>query len=106
MSFLNKFQAFIELKYVCCFRRMKQRVIWKWETGEMNDLPSNVLLSKWLPQNDVLAHPNLKVFITHGGQSSFQESLCYQKPIVSSPHFLQIINVSLYNVAVYILCIE
>jgi len=65
------------------FSRLKQRVIWKWETEVMDDLPSNVLLSKWLPQNDVLGHDNLKVFITHGGQSSFQESLCYQKPVVS-----------------------
>lgn len=48
----------------------------------MEDLPPNVILSKWLPQNDVLGNDNLKVFITHGGQSSFQESLCYQKPVV------------------------
>merc|ERR1712223_345253 len=43
------------------------------------------MLSKWVPQQDGLAHPNLKVFVTHGGQSSFQESLCHQKPIVAVP---------------------
>jgi hypothetical protein len=42
-----------------------------------------VMLAKWLPQQDILAHPNLKVFISHGGQSSFQETLCHQKPVVS-----------------------
>lgn len=36
------------------FSRLKQRVIWKWETEEMPDLPKNVKLSKWLPQQDVL----------------------------------------------------
>jgi glucuronosyltransferase len=46
--------------------------LWKWETEEMKDTPKNVMLSKWLPQQDVLAHPNLKLFITHVGQSSFQ----------------------------------
>ena len=42
-------------------------------------------MSNWLPQQDVLAHPNLKVFITHAGQSSFQETLCHQKPVVAIP---------------------
>jgi glucuronosyltransferase len=57
--------------------------IWKWETETMDDKPSNVMLSKWLPQQDILAHPKLKVFITHAGQSSFQETLCHQKPVVA-----------------------
>ena len=68
------------------FGRFKQYdVIWKWETEEMPDKPDNVLLSKWLPQQEILGHPNLKVFITHAGQSSFQETLCHQKPVVAIP---------------------
>ena len=66
--------------------RFKQYdVIWKWETEEMPDKPENVMLSKWLPQQEILGHPNLKVFITHAGQSSFQETLCHQKPVVAIP---------------------
>ena len=64
------------------FSKLKQKVLWKWETEKMDGLPKNVMLSKWLPQQDVLGHPNVKLFITHGGQSSFQESLCHQKPVV------------------------
>ena len=48
------------------FSRLKQKVIWKWET-EMADAPDNVLISSWLPQTSLLAHPNLKLFITHAG---------------------------------------
>merc|ERR1711953_178814 len=58
--------------------------IWKWDE-ELPGAPKNVLVSNWLPQQDVLAHPNLKVFITHAGQSSFQETLCHQKPVVAIP---------------------
>ena len=26
------------------FAKLKQRVVWKWETGQMKDLPSNVMV--------------------------------------------------------------
>ena len=36
------------------FSRLKQRVLWKWETETMAGLPANVKLAKWVPQQDVL----------------------------------------------------
>ena len=32
------------------FAKLKQKVLWKWETEHMDDLPANVKLSKWVPQ--------------------------------------------------------
>ena len=72
------------------FKGLKQKVLWKWETEEMADKPDNVMLSKWLPQQEILAHPNCKLFITHGGQSSFQETLCHKKPVVSESYPISI----------------
>ena len=66
------------------FGKLKQKVLWKWETEVMDDKPSNVMLHKWLPQQDVLGHPNVKLFVSHGGQSSFQETICHQTPAVSN----------------------
>ena len=68
------------------FGSLKQKVLWKWETDTMKDKPENVMLYKWLPQQDVLGHPNVKMFVSHGGQSSFQETLCHQKPAVSQDY--------------------
>ena len=73
----------IRLALLDVFGRLKQRVLWKWETETMADKPANVMLSKWLPQQDILGHPKLRLFVSHGGQSSCQESLCHQKPMVS-----------------------
>ena len=75
------------------FSRLKQKVIWKWET-EMPDAPSNVLISSWLPQTSLLAHRNVKVFVTHGGAGSTQETICHKTPIVGVPIFGdQVVNV-------------
>ncbi|KAJ6630489.1 UDP-glucuronosyltransferase 2B10, partial [Pseudolycoriella hygida] len=67
------------------FSKLKQRVIWKWETEQMDGLPSNVRLSKWLPQQDVLGHKNIKLFITHGGHGSTTEALYHGVPLVGIP---------------------
>lgn len=66
--------------------RLQQQVLWKWDFEEMDGTPENVMLSKWLPQQDILAHPNLKLFVTHGGQSSSQEAWCHKKPMVISQY--------------------
>lgn len=50
------------------FGRLKQNVIWKIENDTLSNIPSNVKIAKWLPQSDILAHPNIVLFITHGGK--------------------------------------
>lgn len=37
------------------FSKLPQKVLWKWE-GNMTDLPPNVKISKWLPQQDILGN--------------------------------------------------
>merc|ERR1711909_69620 len=60
-------------------------IIWKWDEEEVVGLPSNVVLSKWLPQQDLLAHPNLRVFVTHGGLGSLVEAIYHKAVIVGIP---------------------
>jgi len=43
------------------FENINMPVIWKWDTDVAKDVPKNVLIKDWLPQQDLLAHPNLKV---------------------------------------------
>ncbi|KAL1459346.1 hypothetical protein WDU94_011337 [Cyamophila willieti] len=63
------------------------RIIWKWEEENMDRLPSNVICRKWLPQHDLLAHPNIKLFITQGGLQSLQEAVHFQVPVIGIPFF-------------------
>jgi glucuronosyltransferase len=72
--------------FLSVFSKLKQRVLWKFE-AELENLPPNVKIGKWLPQHDILAHPNIRLFITHGGALSTQEAIYSGVPLVAIPIF-------------------
>ncbi|XP_023172067.2 UDP-glucuronosyltransferase 2B15-like [Drosophila hydei] len=79
---LEKRQALIET-----FSKLKQRVLWKFEEPNLVGKPENVFISDWFPQDDILAHENVVLFITHGGLLSTTESIYHGKPFVGIPIF-------------------
>ncbi|XP_039999463.1 UDP-glucuronosyltransferase 1A1-like [Xiphias gladius] len=67
------------------FRQIPQKVIWRY-TGQVPDnVPENVKMMKWVPQNDLLAHSGVRAFITHAGSHSVFEALCHAVPMVLLP---------------------
>ncbi|EDW66951.1 UDP-glycosyltransferase UGT5 [Drosophila virilis] len=79
---LEKREAFVET-----FRNLKQRVLWKFEEPNLPGKPDNVFISDWFPQDDILAHENVILFITHGGLLSTTESIFHGKPVLGIPFF-------------------
>ena len=71
--------------FINAFKRLPMPIIWKWDDDDLSDMPKNVIVKKWLPQNDLLAHPNLKVLVSHGGLLSLQEALFHRVTIVGVP---------------------
>ncbi|XP_018579880.1 UDP-glucuronosyltransferase 2B10 [Anoplophora glabripennis] len=67
------------------FSKRKEKILWKWEDDVLPGQPPNVKLGKWLPQQDILAHPNVKLFITHGGLLSTTETVYHGVPIIAIP---------------------
>ncbi|XP_059332199.1 UDP-glucuronosyltransferase 1A1-like isoform X6 [Ammospiza nelsoni] len=64
-----------------------QTVFWRYTGKAPPNLPKNVKLVKWLPQNDLLAHPKTRAFITHGGSHGIYEGICNAVPMVLMPLF-------------------
>ncbi|XP_074037721.1 UDP-glycosyltransferase UGT5 [Leptinotarsa decemlineata] len=72
--------------FLKAFSRIKQRVILKWEV-DIPEKPNNVKILRWAPQRDILAHPNLKGFISHGGLLGTLEAVHSGVPIMAVPQF-------------------
>jgi glucuronosyltransferase len=93
--------------------QVPQRILWKFE-GIMDDIPKNVMIKSWFPQRDILCkifiylkliffiiaitltycffffflvHPNIKLFISHGGISGIYETVDAGVPVLGFPLF-------------------
>lgn len=78
----QKMDAFLQ-----AFSELPQRVLWKWEGNSLPEQNKNIKTAKWLPQGDVLGHPNVKVFVTHGGLMGTMEAVYNGVPMVGIPLF-------------------
>ncbi|TKR89268.1 hypothetical protein L596_013399 [Steinernema carpocapsae] len=63
--------------------------IWKYENESHNAAAghANVVTSKWVPQNDLLNHPRMSLFITHSGLASTLETSARGVPMLCIPLF-------------------
>lgn len=77
----DKFEMFINV-----LGKLKQRVILKYESEDIpNGKAENILLVKWLPQNDLLAQKNIRLFISHCGLGAIGEAKFHGVPILAMP---------------------
>ncbi|XP_074857753.1 UDP-glucuronosyltransferase 1-2-like isoform X1 [Carettochelys insculpta] len=79
---MNKAEMFAE-----AFGTIPQTVFWRYTGQTPPNLANNTKLVKWLPQNDLLAHPKARAFITHGGSHGIYEGICNGVPMVLMPLF-------------------
>ncbi|XP_046443557.1 UDP-glycosyltransferase UGT5-like isoform X2 [Daphnia pulex] len=71
--------------FIRVFSKLPQRVVWKWEADIPQGVPSNIMMVDWLPQQDLLGHPNARLFITHGGMLGTQETIYHGVPLLGLP---------------------
>ncbi|KAM9123741.1 LOW QUALITY PROTEIN: UDP-glucuronosyltransferase 1A1-like [Pangshura tecta] len=75
------------MQFAEAFGTIPQTVLWRYTGEAPPNLANNTKLIKWLPQNDLLAHPKARAFITHGGSHGIYEGICNGVPMVLMPLF-------------------
>ena len=66
------------------------RVLWSIPKSHQHILPNvppSFRIESFVPQQAVLSHPSVRVFISHCGMNSINEALYYGKPILALPFF-------------------
>ncbi|XP_030018375.1 UDP-glucuronosyltransferase 2C1-like isoform X3 [Sphaeramia orbicularis] len=86
-SFVSALPADMTNEIAAAFAKLPQKVIWRHKGDRPANLGNNTLLVDWMPQNDLLGHPKMKLFIAHGGTNGVQEALYHGIPVVGIPLF-------------------
>ncbi|XP_065156557.1 UDP-glucosyltransferase 2-like [Atheta coriaria] len=73
-------------KFIAAFEQMPYDVLWKIDVFPPN-IPSNVKIVTWVSQLSVLVHPNVKMFIAHGGKGGMNEAIYFGVPTLFFPFY-------------------
>ncbi|KAI8515626.1 UDP-glucuronosyltransferase 2A1 [Branchiostoma belcheri] len=69
------------------FARLPQKVVWRYTGTPPPSLGTNTRTMEWVPQNDLLAHPKTKAFVSHCGYNGVAEAMYHGVPLVGMPLF-------------------
>ncbi|XP_058500993.1 UDP-glucuronosyltransferase 2C1-like [Solea solea] len=84
-TLVGKLPQDIAEEIAAAFAQLPQKVVWRYMGQRPVSLGNNTLLVDWLPQNDLLAHPKTRVFVSHGGTNGVQEAIYHGVPVVGLP---------------------
>lgn len=71
--------------FLLAFEALPYNILWKFDGDNLENVPKNVRIQKWFPQNDLLQHPNIKAFVTQCGLQSTAEAIASGVPLVGLP---------------------
>ncbi len=76
-------------KMLDAFGQRKELFMWRIQINKELGfiVPTNVLVYKWLPQNDLLGHQKIRLFITHSGNNGRYEAIYHGVPMIAFPIF-------------------
>jgi hypothetical protein len=89
-SIASNFPAKIIEKLMNAFGRLNDdglRFVIRLKDSKNVTVPDNVLIRKWIPQNTLLSHESVLLFITHCGNNGQYEAVYHGVPMIGFPLF-------------------
>ncbi|XP_030027355.2 UDP-glycosyltransferase UGT4 [Manduca sexta] len=74
-------------QFLSAFRQMPYTFIWKIDNITIPEGYNNIHIGSWWPQLDILCHPKVLGFVSHGGMLSISEAAHCAKPMITMPFF-------------------
>ncbi|XP_020300263.1 UDP-glucuronosyltransferase-like [Pseudomyrmex gracilis] len=95
--------------FIDVFTKLPYKVVLK-VNGEIANKSDNIYIAPWFPQQSLLAHSNIKLFIYQGGLQSTEEAVHYAVPLVGIPvladQYAQVFRMVYLGVAKYLNAME
>lgn len=85
-------------KIIKALESIHATIVWNWNEGQLVNTSAQIYQSYNLPQEDILAHPKVKLFITGGGQRNIEDAIHHRVPVLgvsystSLEHYLRQIS--------------
>ncbi|XP_053692065.1 UDP-glycosyltransferase UGT5-like [Sabethes cyaneus] len=73
-------------KIVKALEKLDATVVWNWNSGQFINTTSRIYQSFNLQQEQILAHPKVKLFITSGGQRNIEDAIHNRVPVFGISH--------------------
>ncbi|XP_054465191.1 UDP-glucuronosyltransferase 2C1-like [Anoplopoma fimbria] len=86
-TFVSELPVDVTNEIAAAFAKLPQKVIWRHKGDRLATLGNNTMIVDWMPQNDLLGHPKMKLFVAHGGTNGVQEAIYHGVPVVGLPLF-------------------
>lgn len=91
-------------KIIKALETVDATVVWNWNQGQLVNTSARIYQSYNLPQEEILAHPKVKLFITGGGQRNIEDAIHHRVPVlgVSSSTLLEhyLLQISKYEAGI------
>ncbi|XP_025162998.1 UDP-glucuronosyltransferase 2B9 [Harpegnathos saltator] len=81
---MTSFPSYVLRAFYEVFASLPYKIVWKFN-GQLPEKFDKIYTATWLPQQSILAHPNIKLFVYQGGLQSTQEAIHYAVPLLGIP---------------------
>lgn len=69
-------------KIIKALEKVGATIVWNWNQGQFVNTSARIYQSFNLPQEEILAHPKVKLFITGGGQRNIEDAIHHKVPVL------------------------